>query len=176
MIRTSNDYSFSLFGLAKEQGRIGEYKASLETVRQILEEYPNWLSLLFTPAIPMEERVNMIDSAFGSLEVREVLSFLKLLCEKGKIRLLPECIEDFFRLEKESQNRISVEVRFASPLKEEQKSRLEEKLAKLTGKIPEITYSEDPSLIGGIRIQIEDAVLDGSLSARLGTLKGVIKG
>ena len=53
---------------------------------------------------------------------------------------------------------------------------LEEKLRIITGKIPEITYREDPSLIGGIRVQIEDAVLDGSLSAKIGALKGVIKG
>ncbi len=175
MMRISNDYALSLFELAKEQNRVDDYKAALDTVGQVIRENPKWLSLLHTPAIPLEERLGLIDDAFGALKAREVLNFLKLLCEKGEILHLPECIAEFFGLEKEFQNRIPVEVRFAAPLTDGQKTRLEEKIAKITGKVPEITYYRDPSLIGGIRVQIEDAVLDGSLSARLGALKGVMK-
>jgi F-type H+-transporting ATPase subunit delta len=79
-------------------------------------------------------------------------------------------------LVQEWKKHVPVEVRFASPLTEEQKNKLEEKIRTIAGKIPEITYREDPSLIGGIRVQIVDTVLDGSLSAKISALKGVIKG
>ena len=55
-------------------------------------------------------------------------------------------------------------------------TKLSDAIRKQTGKIPEITYRQDPLLIGGIRVTVEDAVWDGSLSAKLGNLKGVIKG
>lgn len=175
-MKISSDYALSLFSLAREQGRIEDYGKSLEEVRQIVSEQPEWLSLVHSPAIPLEERLSLIDAAWSHLEVKEILYFLKLLCEKGRIRGLKECISEFFLLEKEWKKHILVEVRFASPLTKEQKAKLEEKIRTITGKIPEITYREDPSLIGGIRVQIEDAVLDGSLSGKIGALKGVIKG
>ena len=175
-MKISSDYALSLFSLAREHDRIEEYGKCLEEVSRILSEHPDWLSLIHSPAIPLEERLSLIDKAWGQLEVKEVLYFLKILCEKGQIRGLQSSISDFFLLEKEWKKHVPVEVRFASPLTEEQKNKLEEKIRTIAGKIPEITYREDPSLIGGIRVQIEDTVLDGSLSAKIGALKGVIKG
>ena len=175
-MKISSDYALSLFSLAREQDRIEAYVKCLEEVSSILSEQPEWLNLIHSPAIPPEERLSLIDQAWGHLEVKEVLYFLKILCEKGLIRGLQCAISDFFLLVQEWKKHVPVEVRFASPLTEEQKNKLEEKIRTIAGKIPEITYREDPSLIGGIRVQIEDTVLDGSLSAKIGALKGVIKG
>ncbi len=175
-MKISSDYALSLFSLAKEQDRIDDYGKCLAEVLGIVSRHPDWLDLIHSPALSLEERLSLIDKAWGHLEVKEVLYFLKLLCEKGQILGLQSSVSDFFLLEKEWKKHVPVEVRFASPLTEEQKTKLEEKIGKITGKIPEITYREDPSLIGGIRVQIEDAVLDGSLSAKIGALKGVIKG
>lgn len=175
-MKISSDYALSLFALAREQGRIEAYGKCLEQVRKVIANEPRWLSLVHSPALSMEERLALIDEAWMHTEVKEVVYFMKLLCEKGQIQGLEDCIAEFFLLEKEWKQHVPVEVRFASPLTEDQKNRLKEKIQILTGKIPEITYREDPSLIGGIRIQIEDAVLDGSLSGKIGALKGVIKG
>ena len=175
-MKTSNEYAFSLFQLAREQKRVADYAACLTEINEVCEKNPEWVTMLASPAIPMEERLDLIHKAWSELEVKEVLYFLKLLCEKGQIQFLSHCIAEFFALKKESERHVAVEVLYASPLSEEQKARLTEKIKIQTGKIPDMVYREDPSLIGGIRVQIEDAVLDGSISAKLGTLKGVIKG
>ena len=175
-MKIGSEYALSLFRLAKEQGRVPEYSLCLEEINRVISEQKDWLSVLHSPAIPLEERLSLIDKALGGAEIKEVPNFLKLLCEKGYILHLPACIEEFFFLKKEWEMRIPVEVRFAYPLSDDQKTKLEKKIQIKTGKIPEIVYREDLSLIGGIRVKIEDAVLDGSLSAKLGTLKGVIKG
>lgn len=174
-MKSSNEYAFSLFRLAKQQKRIPQYAQCLDLVRRVIEQNPSYLSLLHSPALPLEVRLKMIDEAWESLEIREILCFLKLLCEKAQIHNLPECIEEFFLMKKEWENCVPVEVCSAFPLTETQKAKLAEKIKLQTGKNPEMTYYEDLSLIGGIRVKIEDAVWDGSLSAKLGTLKGVIK-
>ena len=175
-MKIGNEYALSLFQLAREQKRVEEYATSLTIVGKVCEENPDWIPMLASPAIPMEERLSLIDKAWSALEVKEVLYLLKLLCEKGRINTLPDCIGEFFALKKEAEQHVTVEVFFASPLSDEQKARLTEKIKIQTGKIPDIVYHEEPSLIGGIRVQIDDAVWDGSISAKLGTLKGVIKG
>ncbi len=176
MVNAKSEYGFSLFCLAREQKRIDDYAECLLQVEKAVSENPDWLSLLRSPAIPLGERLGLIDKVFHDLAVKEVLNLLKLLCEKGQIQILPECIAEFCLLVQEWKKHIPAEVRFAFPLTDEQKEKLVKKIEKMTGKIPEMTYIEDPSLIGGIRVKIEDAVLDGSVSANLGALKEVIKG
>ncbi|MBQ3075298.1 MAG: F0F1 ATP synthase subunit delta, partial [Clostridia bacterium] len=106
MIKISGEYALSLFNLAKEQGRIEDYSKSLETVREVVSEHRDWLSLLHSPAIPTHERLALIEEAWGGLEVKEVVKFLKLLCEKGHAHLLEECIADFFLLENEAKKHV----------------------------------------------------------------------
>ena len=175
-MKHSNEYAFSLYRLAKEQERVEAYGKCLMQVKCVLDENPNYLPLLHSPALPLETRLELIDKAWGETEVKEVLYLIKLLCEKARILTLPQCIEEFFRLKKEAEMRVPVEVCYASPLSENQMTKLSDAIRKQTGKIPEITYRQDPLLIGGIRVTVEDAVWDGSLSAKLGNLKGVIKG
>lgn len=170
-----SEYAISLFALGQEKGLIGDYADSLALVKESMTEHPQYLSLLHSPALSMEERLHLIDEAFGDLKAEDVLSFLKLLCEKGQIQTLPNCINNFFDLVKDAENKVLVKVFFAEELSEEQKNRLYEKLSKKTGKNLEVVYEQDPSLIGGVRIQMDDLVLDGSLSGRLNTIKGALE-
>ena len=57
---------------------------------------------------------------------------------------------------------------------EEQKTALIEKLQKISGKVIESEYIKDESLIGGIKVQIDDKIIDGSIKNRLNKAKGVI--
>ena len=175
MNNTVSEYAVSLFMLGEEKGLTKKYARDLETVKNLTEENPEYLSLLHSPALSIPERLDLVEKAFGSLESEHILSFLKLLCEKGHILKLPACIADFFELMKEAENALAVTVFFAEELLPEQKDRLFEKLTKKTGKKLEIRYVKDPSLIGGIRIQMEDKILDGSLSGRLNSIKGALE-
>ncbi len=52
-------------------------------VRQIFRENPGYLKLLGEPAIPEDERLKMIEEAFGGqARERYLVNFLKLLCER----------------------------------------------------------------------------------------------
>ena len=77
-------------------------------------------------------------------------------------------------LAREAENRARATVYFVEPLNEEQKSALIEKLEKVSGKTVDARYVEDKSLIGGIKVVLDDKVLDGSISGKLSKIKGVI--
>ena len=64
---------------------------------------------------------------------------------------------------------------FATPRSFEDYKKLVKKLENKLGKKVLPTFTEDKSLIGGIKIVMEDEVLDGSLEKRLKDLKEVIK-
>ena len=69
----------------------------------------------------------------------------------------------------------SAKVTSAQELSEEEKSNLIKKLSKVKGGRIEAEYLVDEKLIGGVIVEIEGTVMDGSLRRRLQQVKEVIK-
>lgn len=67
-------------------------------------------------------------------------------------------------------------VTVAAPLTVEQQDRLARLLAESAGRSVKITTVVDPSVIGGVRIQLADDVIDGSVRARLDDLRQKLAG
>ena len=173
MADLSKEYATALFSLASEKSLLEEIKTELDIIKAQIEEESDYLMILRSPALPLSVRLGLIDESFGSFNEFTV-SFLKLLCENAHIELLPECIDEFMALYKELLGRSVAKVYYVREPSSEQKTRLEEKLEKISGKKIDAIYLEDSSLIGGIKIELEDKIIDGSVSARLTNIKGVI--
>lgn len=175
MKQTSKAYAEALFSIALEQNKVADYAQYLDEIRQILaenEEYPDYLA---SPAVPLSERVGAIDAAFGERMPEEIVSFLKLLCENGHIAVLPYSIEEFLKLEMATSNTVTVTISSKIELTKEQKEKLIQKLEAKYRKQMQPIYKIDPALLGGLKIEMEDKVIDGSISKRLQSLKEVIR-
>ena len=112
--------------------------------------------------------------AFGASIPEYVVSFLKLLCENGRIRMAFECIDEFSALVMASSNRTKAEIASAVPLSEKQKEAICKKLEKLTGREIDPVYIIDESLMGGVKIDVDGKTYDGSIRHRLGEIKDVM--
>ena len=65
MTKTARVYGGSLYDLAAEEKLDGQIMEQMIAVRQIFRENPGYLKLLGEPAIPEDERLKMIEEAFG---------------------------------------------------------------------------------------------------------------
>ena len=88
MTDTSKSYADALFSLAMETHTEDATLEALHTVQDALKAMPEAMDLLASPSIPKEERLAVLDKAFGGLP-EYVMSFLKVLCSHGQIRRLP---------------------------------------------------------------------------------------
>jgi F-type H+-transporting ATPase subunit delta len=79
-------------------------------------------------------------------------------------------VRRFAELAAKRQQRWIATVSVTRPLTEAQTSRLQTALNGLYGRDLKINMNVDPALIGGIRIQVADEVVDASVAARLGQL------
>ena len=173
MAQTNNDYAKALIDLAVENNALNDYWASLSEIKNAVENSPEYLELLACPALTLSERIAVIDEAFGSFP-EHVVSFLKLLCENGKIKTLVDCINDFELLKTEMQNTAVATVYFADVLSDEQMLALKLKLEAKYKKNVVLDYVQDKSLIGGIKVEIEGEILDSSVKKHLSQVKEVI--
>ncbi|MDQ0755855.1 F0F1 ATP synthase subunit delta [Arthrobacter sp. B3I4] len=80
-------------------------------------------------------------------------------------------VSRFAELAAKRQQRWIATVGVTRPLTEVQTSRLQAALNALYGRELKINMNVDPALIGGIRVQIGDEVVDASVLARLGQLQ-----
>lgn len=173
MKQTYREYAEALFMLALEENRCDEISLALTQIEAAVIENPQYLDLLDSPAIPLSERLSLIDEAFSGSE-QYVVSLIKLLCENGHIRSFSLCKEEFEALLEFNQGKIEAKVYSAVELTEQQKTALCKKLSKLSGKDVFASYILDEDLIGGLRVEMDGNVYDGSISSSLNSVKDVI--
>lgn len=174
MMQTDREYAEALFMLAAEEGKVEEYFSSLLTVRELVEENPDYLEFLSSPAISLKERLSALDEAYEDIFPEYVVSFLKLLCENGRIKTVSTAIDEFEKLMMAFSNRTVAVITSATPLDDEQKQKVCDKFQKITGKSIQAVYAVDESLIGGLKVEVEGKTYDGSIKHRLSDVKDVI--
>lgn len=174
MAQVIKEYAEALFELSQETGNTDEISAALDTVSALMEENPEYLDFLSSPNIPKAERVGSVEQAFEGKIHEYVLSLLSILCDRGRIRNLSECISEYRQLCDEA-NRISVaEVVSAVELSDSEKSSLTVKLEKLCGNTVVLSCKTDASILGGMIVTVDGKVIDGSIRHKLHELKEVM--
>ncbi len=174
MTEIAKEYAEALFLLACEEGEEKEIMTALEETDTLFRETPELWELFSSPGIPQKERQEAIVTIFGDRLPTRVLSFLQLLCEKGRIRAFQSCVEEYRSLLRIRESVIRAKVVSAVPLTEDEKRELTRKLEKKSGKTVTLDCSTDPSLLGGVIVEMEGTVMDGSLRHRLREVKEVM--
>lgn len=174
MTQTSKEYAVALFMLAKENAAEQEYARALEMVSELFRENIEYIDFLASPSIPPKERLAAIEEAFAGALPEHIVNFLQVLCEKGHIRSFEGCVSEYNKLFEASRHVVTAQVRSAVPLTDEEKEGLRRKLEKMNGASVILGCSVDESLIGGMVVEIEGKVMDGSLRRRLYEVKDVI--
>ncbi len=175
MTRVSEEYASALFTLAFEEGVKAEVAESLEAVKGILSEYPEYTELLAAPNIPFDEREKILDEAFEGRIHDYALSFIKLICQRGHIRELDECIEEYIKMYDAADGIANAEVTSAAELNEAQRESLKAKLEKKLGRKVELTCRVDEEILGGVIIKVDGNVMDGSLRTKLRDVREMLQ-
>ncbi len=168
------EYAEALFMLSRERGKEEELSLGLDTVTAAFDENPEYSDFLACPSVPYTERAKAIEAAFGEVAPEEVVSLVCLLCERGRIRELFDCVKEYKRLLDFHRNTKTAVVRSSVALNEEEKARLQKKLEKKYSSTVTLECILDPSLLGGLVIEIDGKIIDGSVRTRLEQVKGVI--
>ena len=124
MTEMSREYASALFMLAKENGEKDEYMKSLEHISKVFEEMPEYIDFLASPAVALSERTEKFKEAFSSSVPEYVVSFVSLLCERGRIREFFSCVKEYKALYEFSQNVSVAKIKSAVPLTETEKEKV----------------------------------------------------
>lgn len=175
MIQISNNYAEALFELSSELGTAHEYLEQLRQFENLLKEEPDYVRFLDAPSIPLSQRCEGLKEALGSVFCEHVTSFLCLLCEKGLIHTVPDVLSELEEMVRCADGVVLCRITSAVELTEKEKAELSSALETRFSKKAQITFAVDSSTIGGIVIEADGMVYDGSLRGKLTKMKDVIK-
>ena len=167
MTQAARVYGGSLYDLAAEEKLDGQIMEQMNEIRQIFRENPGYLKLLGEPAIPQDERMKLLDEAFGGQAERYLVNFMKLLCERNLLGEFAGCCEEFIRRYHADHGIAEAVVTSAVALSDAQLSALKAKLEKISGKTVELVQKLDASVVAGLRVELEGKQLDGTVQARM---------
>jgi F-type H+-transporting ATPase subunit delta len=100
-----------------------------------------------------------------------VRKLLLLLAERDRLELFPDMLDIYRQRLMEHMNVIQAEITTAAPLAGDQAARLQERLARATGRTVTMTTKVDPAIIGGVVTRIGSTVYDGSVARRLAAMR-----
>jgi F-type H+-transporting ATPase subunit delta len=145
----------------------------LEAIQtDVLNAQPKFAAILGSPSVTVLEKDRILTDTFEGRALPTVVKFLRVLNRHGRLSMLSSVTKQARATLDRRQNRKPVTVRSAVPLDEGQVAAVRDRLAKMVSATPVITLEVDPSLIGGLVVQVGDDVYDASVRTRLERLRG----
>ncbi len=165
-------YSKAFLGSIQESDRdsiLEEFSAILDLA---IVQNPAFGKMLISKSLNKDEQLSLIDRVLAPHASELLTNFLRVLARHERLDLLQQIFKQTTKLRDAETGKKAVLVRTAFELSDDTLKSIEQRLEETLGFSPVINTSIDQSVIGGLVIQVDDTVYDGSLRTRLKQLDG----
>ncbi|MDU4892767.1 MAG: F0F1 ATP synthase subunit delta [Clostridium sp.] len=169
-------YAFALYKACSEVGNTDLVLEELGEIVDELEANEGLRKIIKNPQINRYNKKRIFIEMFDGDIEDELLNFLLLLIDKGRILYLKEKYIQFKQIYLKRHNTVLAKVKSVIPLDENQKEDLKSKLEKKYKKTIIMEEEIDKALIGGVLVTVGNEVIDGTIRARLEALEEVAEG
>jgi len=162
-------YARAAFDLAQQDGSVEQWSGRLADVRELLAD-PDVAAVLSNPTIATEQRDALVATSPRPLD-EEGTNLARLLIESGRIDEAAGIEEEFQRLADDAAGRVRATVTTAIELEAQDRDRVQSELSKRLAKDVRLSVAVDPRILGGMRLQYGDRVVDASVATKLEQLR-----
>lgn len=170
-------YAKAILMIALEDKALAKVEAELAAFDKTVLGSPDMQAVMLDPTVLPSAKMNILKGVLAAMGMSDsVNNFLMLLAEKGRLVAFPEIFREFRRLADEQAGKAVATVTSATPITDEVKATLVDKLSKISGRKVELHQKVDPDLLGGMIAEVGGIVYDGSLRTQLKALRDSAKG
>jgi len=161
-------YARALLELARQAGTLDPSGRELADTAAAFDE-PRLRAVVLSPAIERSARRKIVGEVVAALGVSsDVGNLVKLLADRGRLRLLAEVAQAYEALVDRELGRSRARIRSAAPLGAAERAELTELAKRLVDSHDVIVATQvDPELLGGVVLDIGGTVWDGSLRTQM---------
>jgi len=165
-------YAKGLFSVGEKDGKYGEYQGELSSLVTLFKKEDRLGKALMLPILEMEKRKELLGDVVRAAGLSmPVTNMLTMLMERNRMGYLPLLMEAYTNLVDEKEGRVKGILWTAFPMDDSMKAKIEAVLKERMKKDVILTVMEDKSLIGGIKLNVQGTIIDGSMKRQLEALK-----
>ena len=161
-------YAKALFGLAQEKNQIESWLGELKELASVVQQ-DKVAMLIEQPEIDSAQKAQQLVALVG-LNDENLKNFVSVLADHKRLQVLPEIFAQYQDLTLSLNKTRRAVINSAYALTDTQLSDLTDELQKRFGSNLEVTTKVDSGLIGGVKVEVGDQILDLSVQGKLNAL------
>lgn len=167
----SRRYAKALFELARESGQEESIVDELERFLATSSE-SRLGAVLSNPGFTLDSRKKILLQVAKTLQLSSTTEhFLSLLLDRDRLACVPAIIASYRHLLNQAKGRVDAKVTAAEALGSVVIERLRDSLGRLSGKEVVLEEETNPELIGGLLVEFQGKIYDGSVRTQLEKMK-----
>jgi F-type H+-transporting ATPase subunit delta len=182
MITDARPYANAVFALAKERGQIHDWSAALHDLAAISSnEY--FHEFIGNPKVDNEKSASLVQDVLTKLAPKwlsalqnEINNLVAMLLSQHRLNLLPGISAVFHEIMIAFEDKKEAIVTSVVALSSKQKEKLRNNLSVKYGADMDLIYKLDPTVLGGLRINIGNLCIDNTVAGRMSRLKETLEG
>ena len=161
-------YSLALYELAEESNATHEIEKDSLSIIQLISNSEDFNLLINDPTNQKEDQLNVILKISEKFKINNLLTkFLSFLISKRRFFYVEKILKDFIETCSKKRGEIKAELTVAKELTEKEINSIKEELTKNFSSKIKLNYKYDPSLIGGLIVQVGSKMVDTSIKNKL---------
>jgi ATP synthase, F1 delta subunit len=167
-------YALALYKVAEEKGKVEEYLQNLREIVDLINSTDELLQVIKHPQISSSRKKETFTKIFKGKIDDELLSFLLILIDKGRILYLKEKLAEMEKIHLERENTILATVKTVIALTDEERINLKSKLENKYKKIVILQEEIEKDLLGGVYVRVGNDVIDGTVKSKLAEMRALM--
>jgi len=164
-------YARALFQLARDAGQEEQTSVELEQFYHLYSG-SELQGVLTNPAFGVDARKRVLTQVIRGQQLSGLMArFLSLLLDRDRLDHLPGIVSCYRRLLNEAKGRVEAKLISASELAPATVERVRERLRGISEKEVVLEQQIDASLLGGLTVELEGKIYDGSVRTQLEKMK-----
>lgn len=170
-------YAIALYELAEQDGSLDRIAEDLQSLKGMIAESEDLRRLVRSPVIGWEEQYRALDAILDKAGAQDLTrKFVGMVAQSRRLFALADMCEAFLAERARRRGEVTAKVTTAAALSEAQSKALGDQLKKALGSTVTIDATVDPSLLGGMIVQVGSRMVDTSLRTKLNKLQLAMKG
>ena len=167
-LSVNNSYSQALYELIKEENNVNQVESEVNEIMRLFYECPEFINLIKDPRNTQSEQINVIDLIHAKYGLNNTfVKFLKLLVSKRRLFFLQKILKDFLLICSYERGQIVAKLTAAKELSNIEIENIKNSLKDNFGSNLKLEFTHDPSLLGGLMIQVGSIMIDTSIKNKL---------
>ncbi|MBB3323031.1 F0F1 ATP synthase subunit delta [Atlantibacter sp. RC6] len=172
-VTVARPYAKAAFDFAVENQSVDRWQDMLAFAAEVTKN--EQMAELLSGALAPETLAESFIAVCGDQLDVHGQNLIKVMADNGRLKVLPDVLEQFIRLREAREATVEVEVTSANALSEEQLEKISVAMEKRLSRKVKLNCKIDKSVVAGVIIRAGDMVIDGSVRGRLERLADVLQ-